>query len=68
MPCSGELVEVALDVPLMDLGAVHTITHPNRRPAAKTRAWMNFLAEVIPPMAFIGKSLSKRGLMGGSSA
>ena len=42
---SGELVELDLDTPLLDLGAIHAVTHPTRRPAAKTRAWIDFLAE-----------------------
>ncbi|MBB3952968.1 LysR family transcriptional regulator [Aureimonas jatrophae] len=48
---NGALVEVTLDVPLMDLGAVAVITHPNRRPAAKTRAWIDYLVGVVPAMA-----------------
>ena len=42
---SGALVELDLDTPLMDLGAIHAVTHPTRRPAAKTRAWIDFLVE-----------------------
>jgi hypothetical protein len=30
------------------LGAIHALTHPTRRPAAKTRAWIEFLAEHCP--------------------
>ncbi len=48
---SGALVEVALDAPPMALGAVHAVTHPTRRPAAKTRAWIDFLAARLPAMA-----------------
>ncbi len=40
----GRLVEISLDVPLMELGAIHAVTHPTRRPAAKTRAWIDFLS------------------------
>lgn len=40
----GELVEIALDKPPMDLGAIYAVTHPTRRPAAKVRAWIDFLA------------------------
>ncbi|KPF52953.1 DNA-binding transcriptional LysR family regulator [Novosphingobium capsulatum] len=47
----GRLVEVVLDQPLAGLGAVHAITHPSRRPAAKTRAWIEFLAATVPAMA-----------------
>ncbi|GJD45654.1 HTH-type transcriptional regulator DmlR [Methylobacterium cerastii] len=47
----GALVEIDLDVPTMDLGWVQALTHPTRRPAAKTRAWVAFLAETIPAMA-----------------
>jgi len=48
---SGQLVEVQLDAPLMDLGAVYAVTPARRRRAAKTRAWIEFLAERIPAMA-----------------
>ncbi|CAN5332936.1 LysR family transcriptional regulator [soil metagenome] len=44
----GRLEIVELDVPLVDLGAVYAVTHPNRRPAAKTRAWIDYLAYEIP--------------------
>jgi DNA-binding transcriptional LysR family regulator len=47
----GSLVELTLDQPPMPVGAVHAITHPDRRPAAKTRAWIEFLAETLPRMA-----------------
>ncbi|NKJ41499.1 LysR family transcriptional regulator [Novosphingobium sp. SG720] len=47
----GRLVEVPLDQPLAQLGAIHAVTHPSRRPAARTRAWIEFLAEMLPPMA-----------------
>lgn len=47
----GSLVEVALDHPPLPVGAVHAITHPDRRPAAKTRAWIEFLAETLPGLA-----------------
>jgi DNA-binding transcriptional LysR family regulator len=39
----GRLVVVDLDIPLIDLGAIYALIHPNRRPAAKTRAWIDFL-------------------------
>lgn len=48
---AGHLVEVTLDAPPMSLGAVYTVTHPARRPAAKTRAWVDFLAERLPRLA-----------------
>jgi DNA-binding transcriptional LysR family regulator len=40
----GRLVPITLDKPVLDLGGIYTITHPDRRPAAKTRAWIDFLA------------------------
>ncbi|OYU14999.1 MAG: LysR family transcriptional regulator [Alphaproteobacteria bacterium PA4] len=43
----GRLVAVTLDMPLMDPGAIHAVTHPSRRPAAKTRAWIDFLARQV---------------------
>ncbi|MBT0667298.1 LysR family transcriptional regulator [Novosphingobium profundi] len=48
---AGELVELALDAPPIDLGAIHTVTHPTRRPAAKTRAWIDFLVKRLPSLA-----------------
>ena len=47
----GRLVELDLGADLYDLGAIHAVTHPTRRPAAKTRAWIDFLAERLPGMA-----------------
>ena len=44
----GSLEIVELDLPLVDLGAIYAVTHPNRRPAAKTRAWIDYLAEQMP--------------------
>jgi DNA-binding transcriptional LysR family regulator len=48
----GRLEIVELNVPLVDLGAIYAVTHPNRRPAAKTRAWIDYLAEEIPKQKF----------------
>lgn len=47
----GRLVELQLDHPAARLGAIYAITHPARRPAARTRAWIEFLAEALPPLA-----------------
>lgn len=47
----GALVEVTLDAPLMRLGAVHAVSPARRHRAAKTRAWIDFLAQRIPAMA-----------------
>lgn len=48
---SGALVEVAIEADYMDLGAAHAITHPTRRPSAKTRAWIDYLVGEIPTIA-----------------
>ncbi len=40
----GRLVSLELDTPVIDPGAIYALTHPDRRPAAKTRAWIDFLA------------------------
>lgn len=48
---AGQLVEVDLDAEYMSMGAVHLVTHPTRRPAAKTRAWMDFLVAQLPKFA-----------------
>jgi DNA-binding transcriptional LysR family regulator len=47
----GDLVEVALAADYADLGAVHSITHATRRPAARVRAWLDFLAHRVPRLA-----------------
>ena len=47
----GRLVEIALNVPLMELGAIHAITHATRRPPAKTRAWIDFLSQRLRVLA-----------------
>jgi DNA-binding transcriptional LysR family regulator len=44
----GLLTSLTLDVPLMDFGAACAVTHPDRRPAAKIRAWITFLAKELP--------------------
>ncbi|OJT97628.1 MAG: LysR family transcriptional regulator [Alphaproteobacteria bacterium 65-7] len=47
----GRLVEVTFDMPLMEMGAIHAITHATRRPAAKTRAWIDFLSHRLRELA-----------------
>lgn len=47
----GELVDLTLDQPCMDIGWVQTIRHPERQPTAKVRAWVEFLAETLPDRA-----------------
>lgn len=41
---TGRLVPLAFDAPMPRPGGVYALTHPDRRPAAKTRAWIDFLA------------------------
>ncbi|MDO6415290.1 LysR family transcriptional regulator [Sphingomonas sp. BIUV-7] len=48
---AGDLVELEIGMPLLDLGAIYAVTHATRRPAAKTRAWIDFLAERMPDLA-----------------
>lgn len=48
---AGRLVEITLEAPPIDLGAVYAITHPDRRPAAKTRAWIDYLAVALKASA-----------------
>ncbi len=48
---SGALVELSLDAPPMVLGAAYALTHATRRPAAKTRAWIDFLVSRLPVRA-----------------
>ena len=37
------LVEIDLRADLLDIGGVYAVTHPTRRPTAKTRAWIDYL-------------------------
>jgi DNA-binding transcriptional LysR family regulator len=48
---AGQLVEVPLDAEYIDMGALHLVTHPTRRPAAKTRAWSDFLIAEMPKLS-----------------
>jgi DNA-binding transcriptional LysR family regulator len=45
---AGELIEIDVGVPLLELGAIYAVTHASRIPAAKTRAWVDFLARRMP--------------------
>lgn len=40
----GRLVPLTFEAPPLQPGGVYALTHPDRRPAAKTRAWIDFLA------------------------
>jgi len=50
-PGCGAADRVALDQPLMNLGAAFAVTHPARRPALKIRAFVDFLVETVPERA-----------------
>lgn len=43
----GELVALALDRPTMDLGGIHVLYPPDRRPPAKVRAMIDYLVEAF---------------------
>lgn len=43
----GELVALALDKPPVDLGGIHVLYPPDRRPPAKVRVMIDYLAEVF---------------------
>ncbi|GAA0530143.1 DNA-binding transcriptional LysR family regulator [Rhizomicrobium palustre] len=47
----GSLHEITLELPLPDIGSIHAVTHPARLPAAKTRAFIDYLAKELSPMA-----------------
>ena len=40
----GDLVELPLGVDTLDLGGVYAVTHPQRRPSAKSAGWIDYLA------------------------
>lgn len=43
----GDLTELQLDRPPMDLGGVHVLYPPDRRPPAKVRAMIDYLADAF---------------------
>lgn len=49
---AGRLVSLELDAPMLQPGGVYALTHPDRRPAAKTRAWIDFLAASLGARRF----------------
>jgi len=44
----GDLVEIALDWPPMELGGIHVLYPPDRRLPAKVRAMIDYLADAFP--------------------
>ncbi|WP_159912534.1 LysR family transcriptional regulator [Pantoea sp. 18069] len=46
---SGALVALALDQPALDLGGLHVLFPPDRRPPAKVRAMIDYLVESFSP-------------------
>ncbi len=45
----GALVPIALDEPLGDLGGIHVVYPPIRKPSAKVRAMIDFLVDAFQP-------------------
>ncbi|MET1114556.1 MAG: LysR substrate-binding domain-containing protein [Comamonas sp.] len=45
----GTLVALELDQPVLDLGGLHVLFPPDRRPPAKVRAMIDYLIESLPP-------------------
>lgn len=44
---SGQLAEIQLDKPLVELGGIHVLYPPDRRPPAKVRVMIDFLANAF---------------------
>jgi DNA-binding transcriptional LysR family regulator len=44
----GRLRVIELDRPLFDHGAIYAVTQSKRRPAAKTRAFIDYLVQELP--------------------
>ena len=42
---NGELIEIKLDKPVLELGGIHVLYPPDRRPPAKLRVMIDYLAE-----------------------
>ena len=45
--CTVVWCEKTKKAAVIDPGGVYALTHPDRRPAAKTRAWIDFLAAAM---------------------
>lgn len=45
----GRLKEIIIDTPLPEMGAIYAITHAARAPAAKTRAFIDYLKKAFAP-------------------
>lgn len=45
----GELIALELDKPVMNLGGIHVLYPPDRRPPAKVRVMIDYLSEVACP-------------------
>lgn len=43
----GDLVVLELDKPVVDLGGIHVLYPPDRRPPAKVRAMIDYLLEAF---------------------
>ena len=43
----GELLELTLDKPVVELGGIHVLYPPDRRPPAKVRVMIDYLAQVF---------------------
>lgn len=59
----GELVELELDRPVIELGGIHLLYPPDRRPPAKVRVMIDFLVEAFAgsPARWNGPSPRRRG-------
>ena len=51
----GELVALVLDKPPVELGGIHVLYPPDRRPPAKVRVMIDYLAEVFAPRPLAAK-------------
>ena len=45
----GDLVALQLDEPVVELGGIHVLYPPDRRPPAKVRVMVDYLAQVLSP-------------------
>jgi DNA-binding transcriptional LysR family regulator len=44
----GRLVALTLDVPMVEFFSIYAVTHPDRRPTRKAKAWIDHLAAALP--------------------
>lgn len=56
----GELVQLELDQDPLDIGGLHVLFPPDRRPPVKVRAMIDYLVEALAPSAVVSNAADAR--------